>query len=217
MSDWLPQANIEWRWRALKDEDTGLRFVISPFFGSLHTFSAAEGLPSWLGALGCTTGRRGGAEWESEAVDPPGNGGQGTGDLERLQWLNAIGGALRRWPLAVVVHQVEGQAARYAAAPAGPEALEDLAGALDSAWGYSREPECLPRALFRYRWLRQRGLYPKLFLGVHVPTDLLHAWVSLKGRVLGEEPDEMLCYEAAVCFFSRSASYATCGNHDHRS
>ena len=79
--------------------------------------------------------------------------------------------------------------------------IDDLIDEVLSAWTFSRQPECLPRALFRFEWLRSRGARAELVLGVHVPTDRMHAWVQIDGRVIGEEIDEMLCYQAAVRYF----------------
>jgi hypothetical protein len=214
----FPKLNVEWRWRPLEDDDTGLIFTISPVFGSLQTFPAAMGcLPLWLSVLGCTIGRRGFLGWESDIVDPPANirHRHNAPNVHQLEWLNAIERALSRRPLILVINQMELQAASCSATPAISQSLETMMAALDSAWSYSSELECLPRALFRYQWLRARGLYPKLYVGVHVPTDLMHSWVSLDGHVLAEEPDQMLCYQAAVCFFSRTAPFAVSTSDDH--
>lgn len=116
-------------------------------------------------------------------------------------WKANLTKQLRYIPLLLIVHRIEKKSRDLRKFP--DNALSNKAELIDemlASWRHCRNPECLPRSLYRYKWLRNHGLSPQLVLGLHVPTDRMHAWVELDGQVLGEEPEEMLCYQGAVRF-----------------
>jgi hypothetical protein len=65
-------------------------------------------------------------------------------------------------------------------------------------WPYSFDNSCLWRAIFRWQWLIRRGTTASLVVGSHIPTDLMHSWVMVDSLVIGEEPEEMACFQE-VC------------------
>ena len=63
-----------------------------------------------------------------------------------------------------------------------------------------RMQACLPRTLLRFFLLRL-GRYPvEANIGNWVPTEMMHAWVSLAGVPLGEEREEVMHYRACLRF-----------------
>jgi hypothetical protein len=157
-----------------------------------------------LALLGCTAGSQSSTGWSFAGVEPPIRHAHPSADSKQSQWIHDVEAHLRRWPLAWVINRIERLATEHTVMPVRNSDIEIALAELATSWRFSRGAECLPRALFRYKWLRARSLHPILFLGTHVPTDQMHAWVTLNGRVIGEEPDEMLCYQAAVRFFAQS-------------
>ncbi|HEX3464737.1 MAG TPA: lasso peptide biosynthesis B2 protein [Candidatus Elarobacter sp.] len=119
--------------------------------------------------------------------------------------MNEIERSLNRLPLCAIIDRIERRSLRQRTMSDEVNAptqamLDELLG----AWTYSRNPECLARALFRYSWLRRRGIRGHLVLGAHIPTDRMHSWVEINGGdAVGEEPDDMLCYQGLVRFFPR--------------
>lgn len=198
--------SVSWRWRPLIDDDVGQLFLISPVFGSLHVFDKhdfAKGLPTWTQLIGCTPSTLDCSGWAFSGVEPPEEAHTWyQSDTRHTDWSNHIRSQLNRRPLAWVINKIEKRATRPLTVFA-PDVREpkEVMRELLSSWKFSRNPECLPRSLFRYAWLRRRGAFPQLVIGVHLPTDRMHAWVEVDGCVLGEEIDEMLCYQGAVRFF----------------
>jgi Transglutaminase-like superfamily len=183
-------------------------FAISPIFGSLHAFPLDRidaRATNWrLGLFGCTSNSRSSLCWDFDMVHPPAPKEQQKFDEKQDEWTCNIQTNLRYWPLAAVIERIEARVKRTAVKPPATVDLEALLAELAISWRVSGNSECLPRAIFRYQWLRMRSLYPSLYLGVHVPTDQMHAWIALNGCVLGEEPDDMLMYQPSVRFFARS-------------
>jgi hypothetical protein len=202
---------VSWQWRPLYDKDVEQLFIVSPFFGSLHAIKVCPGtsprVPGWCSLLGCTGRTLSESGWVLDSVVPPGDAHSWySSDPKHADWTEDIRRQLTRVPLALVVNQIERRSSppfSLSGAYAERSTLEELIQAALTAWNFSRDPECLPRALFRFQWLRARAVFPRLVIGVHLPTDRMHAWVELNHRVIGEEPDEMLCYQSAVRFFPR--------------
>lgn len=202
--------SIAWNWRALVDFDVDRLFVVSPLFGTLHGLplrrdGRAE-LPLRMRLLGCTSKTQSTSVSGFAPVMPPSTGPSGyEPDPRHQKWTQDIGQQLARLPLVLVV-----DAAERRSAPQGTndvaltEPSDELITGMLQAWGYARLPECLPRALYRYEWLRSRGAKPELVIGVHLPTDLMHAWVELDRHIIGEEPDQMLCFQEAVRYFPKT-------------
>jgi hypothetical protein len=199
---------IAWHWRPLYDEEVRQIFFVSPFFGSLHAVKSIQGdagsIPFWAPALGCSSRTKREFGWTYAAVLPPTEAhtwyGPGAANCE---WITSIRRKLHRSSLAMIVNSIETRAVHERGQLTHEPATEELIAEALGAWTFARDPECLPRALFRYHWLRSHGGAPSVVLGVHIPTDRMHAWIELQGNVIGEEPDEMLCYQSAVRFFSK--------------
>ena len=206
--NWPVRMQIKWYWRFVRDDDVGVVFFISPFFGSLHTLPTSQltkcaTLPVWTRLLGCLPDFRRSDPWNYEHIEPPtATVPAGIVVPRQMVWATLIREQLVKWPLILVLNAIEKRASRQARSSMHPALQSDLLTRLNSAWRFSYEPECLPRALFRYKWLRMRGLHPDFVLGVHVPTDRMHAWVAIDGCALGEEPDQLLCYQGLVSFSS---------------
>lgn len=58
--------------------------------------------------------------------------------------------------------------------------------------------QCLPRALLRFWMLLPQQPRIEFNLGVWVPTQLMHAWVSLDAVPFGEEREEVMHYRPCV-------------------
>jgi len=58
--------------------------------------------------------------------------------------------------------------------------------------------QCLPRAMLRFWMLAPLQPSIEFNLGVWVPTQLMHAWVSVEGVPLGEEREEVMHYRTCV-------------------
>jgi len=69
--------------------------------------------------------------------------------------------------------------------------------------GPEHGPYCLRRALRRWELLHRHGYNPDLSLGVAVPSNNMHSWVSIDGMHIGENPDEVVAYTEACRFFTR--------------
>lgn len=196
---------IDWLWRPLVDREVSRVFVISPLFGTLLSISnqrcKGDRLPFTTKLLGCTTGTRSDVAWSVESITPPfDHRSDYQPDSRHETWSRNIRSELEWWPLAWIINRIERQSLRK---PSAVDAERNLIDGMLGAWTYSLQPECLPRALFRYGWLRSRGVPCELVVGAHVPTDRMHAWIELDGSVIGEEPDEMLCFQGAVRYFPK--------------
>jgi hypothetical protein len=78
--------------------------------------------------------------------------------------------------------------------------LEEILGQVKAAEGARHGPDCLGRSLKRWFLLNQAGWDPHFHLGVGVPSRRMHAWVSVDGNHVGEDPDEVVCYQPACEF-----------------
>lgn len=61
---------------------------------------------------------------------------------------------------------------------------------------------CLEQALSRFALLLSFNRSPSLNIGLHVPTDSMHAWIEMDGNVLFECEDSMIHYQTAVRFYA---------------
>lgn len=187
-----------WRWRAIHDAATRQSFCISPVFGSLHVWRSLlpqRRSPAHLTLVGCTAASYAPDAFNDNAeVVPPAL-------LRRVEvdtaWSRFVRRSLKKTCLLGLIRAIEQNAAR-----GRKRNGRTVFGAneLNARWPYARGGECLPRALYRYRSGRLHGLNVALQLGVFPPTDRMHAWVSLDGVVIGEEPDEMLCFRPVLSF-----------------
>ena len=202
--------SIRWEWRPLTDTETNLIFLVSPFFGTLHTLPIKQRflykLPTSFLMLGCFNGNRNPLGWDIDVIEPPARSTTWYhSDPRHSEWENQVKEMLNFRPLILAINKLENDARRRTQGnPSCPREIDHIISEVLSAWRFCRLPECLPRALFRYTCLRQHDVRPHIVIGVHLPTDRMHAWVELDGQVLGEEPDEMLCYRGAVRYYSNS-------------
>lgn len=198
---------LTWFWRPLPDPFVRRTFVISPIFGTLHSISlrgdCTSKLPFWFSALGCTKRSLSTEGWSSDAnVEPRLNPLLSHRDSRHPDWCRDVRQCFDRWPFCMAISQVDRLFDRYRCAlPDKQISTPDLLLAMKDAWLASQEPECLPRSLYRLGWFRALGRYPTLVIGVHTPTDRLHAWLELDGKVIGEDYDEMLCYRGGIRYF----------------
>jgi len=58
--------------------------------------------------------------------------------------------------------------------------------------------QCLPRAMLRFWMLAPTQSSLEFNLGVWIPTQLMHAWVSVEGIPVGEEREELMHYRPCV-------------------
>jgi hypothetical protein len=80
------------------------------------------------------------------------------------------------------------------------------------AWVFKTRPRssrdnCLERALVTYRYLGRAGAGPELVVGVTKPTEAAsgHAWVTVDGRAVHDEPDALRDYAKLLVFGSDGA------------
>lgn len=203
------RLQIAWNWRPLVEWDVGQCYAISPFFGSMHSLgppkAGTAAHPMWLPVLGCTRRSETMLHWDAQCVIPPSVTHTWYGvDARHAEWSKQIERSLARRPLLFVIEQIERMSASRSKGSAQSPSTEDVLTELLASWHHKRNAECLPRALFRYAFLRRRGIAPTLSIGLHLPTDRMHAWIEVAGNVIGEEPDEMICYQGGVRYFSRT-------------
>lgn len=194
---------IRWQWRYLVDQEVERAYFISPIFGSLHSYELDSFDALKIGArrlrlLGCTPTTHRQSHWPDLEVIPPSRElSVNLPDPRVQQWRTSTQATLRFCPLVVFLHALELRSRTRAKL----EYASSIAEVIE-AWKFSRGPECLPRAIFRFKELRARCLDPHLVIGTHLPTDRMHAWIELDSKILGEEPDEMVCYQGAVRYFA---------------
>lgn len=195
------QMSVAWQWRFIYDFETRQKFCISPLFGSLHvwkSYSSDRKAPPHFTFIGCTHP----TYFPSAFVDDPkvlpplrlrqaGN----------MAWSRFISLYLKRNCLLGLIHGLERSAKRRCENNCASNENVDM---INASWAAGRNGECLPRALYRYYWGRKHGLDVVLEFGVFPPTDQMHAWVSLNDVVIGEEPDEMLCYRSVLRVHGKS-------------
>lgn len=80
------------------------------------------------------------------------------------------------------------------------ESVADVLRRVKTAEGPTHRTACLPRALARWSGLTKAGHRPTFVLGVALPAARMHSWITLNGRHIGEDPDELAGYQPAVSF-----------------
>jgi hypothetical protein len=88
--------------------------------------------------------------------------------------------------------------------PAPP--LHVAVGELAAAFGRRSKQDCLFISLCRYAYLRRLNMAAAVVLGVHVPTQKMHAWVQLDGHPLLECPDVLGHYQSCVLYDGADAA-----------
>jgi hypothetical protein len=78
--------------------------------------------------------------------------------------------------------------------------IDEILLQVKAAEGARHGPDCLGRSLRRWMLLLRVGQDPHFHLGVNVPSRKMHAWVSVDGNHVGEDPDEVVCYQPACEF-----------------
>jgi hypothetical protein len=82
-----------------------------------------------------------------------------------------------------------------------------------AAWVFKTRPRasrdnCLERALVTYRYLSRAGADPELVVGLTQPSEgaLGHAWVTVGGRAVHDEPEALREYATLLVFGSDGAT-----------
>ena len=70
-----------------------------------------------------------------------------------------------------------------------------------TAFGRRSNQDCLLISLCRHVYLRRLGIFSKILLGSHVPTEKMHAWVQIGDHPVLECPDVLVHYQACVAYF----------------
>jgi len=78
--------------------------------------------------------------------------------------------------------------------------VQDTLSLVKSEEGPAHGPYCLQRSLRRWHLLCQNGYAPTLTVGVQVPTERMHIWVSINENHIGEDPDEVTYYTPSCQF-----------------
>ena len=87
-----------------------------------------------------------------------------------------------------------------------PPPLHVAVGELAAAFGRRSQQNCLFISLCRYAYLRRLNMAAAVVLGVHVPTQKMHAWVQLDGHPLLECPDVLGHYQSCVLYDGASVA-----------
>lgn len=201
-------------WRPLVDEESAMAFLVSARTGELLALPAAElRVEARAKILEQRERLRRASRVEAMDVDDWEQGYLGRdmrpGPLDRLAlrlgWILAL--ALARWArLDSAFRGLEALALRF------PARRSDVAGILDavafaerSFHRAARTQQCLPRTMLRFFLLRRAGHAVEANIGVWVPTPMMHAWVSVHGRPLGEEREEVMHYQPCLRFVGSDA------------
>ena len=200
---------IEVVWRPLLESERGVTFVVSPSSGELLAFEPAD-----LQANALEDWRR-----RERLVEAARAESLATHDLEQ----GYLGQARRKraWPAALMLRiawlcaeflarfaplersfrTIERFASHLPAQRFSVEEVLDAAAFAErSFYSAARTQRCLPRTLLRF-FLFRLGRYPiEASIGLWVPTEMMHAWVSLGGVPLGEEREEVMHYQACLRF-----------------
>lgn len=78
--------------------------------------------------------------------------------------------------------------------------LEDSIGLVSAMFGRRSKQDCLEMSLKRYALLRYIGHKPNINVGVFIPTEEMHAWVSIDNLPILECPDVLMHYTQALIY-----------------
>ncbi len=207
---------IECRWSPLIEPESGVAFVVSPRSGRLLGFPPTvdldhaslspmrrhERLADSMRADVLFTD-----DWEQGYLGVPHAPRSWLmGSTLRVAWLLAR--ALARWaPLDRSFQLLDRLAHTVPNRDLSIEQILDSATFAERSFHHApRTQQCLPRTLLRF-FLFRLGRFPvEANIGVWLPTEMMHAWVSLGGIPLGEEREEVMHYQACLRFAAAAAS-----------
>ena len=213
MKDHAPKQGIECIWCPLHEPEWDEVYVVSPNTGALYVFPATRfeqpDIQARLGALGLTSEtRRSGIDVDVRRDDALPLPASGTGVFQsaahRAVW-SALSVAPRFMGLFSAVRVISAIALqRLDTLP-----LETVLETVKRVEGAEHRPHCLTRSLMRFGYALRAGHYDvSLAIGSYVPTRRLHAWITIDGLSVGEDPDEVVLHQPC-CLFRVSASRAS--------
>jgi len=195
------------RWYPVHDAELGTYTMIAPRTGHLFV-STGQGLPAPLALLlglgrrtrDCTIAQRDTIFDLDLPGQQPSDPGHDAVCARRIRGIVKV--ALRLLNVSTafaLVHLLVRPGRRPA------PSLDVALGELVAAFGRRSQQNCLFISFCRYAFLRRLNVSAAIVLGVHVPTQKMHAWVQIDGHPLLECPDVLGHYQSCVLYDSGAA------------
>jgi len=201
-----PAARLNVEWCLIEDPELAWKFTVSPRSGKMVALPpqldpAHEATRAALRAHGLHPAeQREGLHCDDSHQGPVGEPDRVSPASQRLalraRW-GLCAGLARRMPLrAALVMLARLPAGSRSCSPL--EILDRIAHVERQLHPQLHTRQCLPRALLRFWMLLPHRPRIEFNLGVWVPTQLMHAWVSLDSVPFGEEREELMHYRPCV-------------------
>lgn len=194
-------------WRPIFEPIWGETYIVSPRNGALYvfprTFFEDAVSAAYLSAIGCFANERVEVLNHSVIAEDQIPAHRKETSVTRLfgavefQWLalstRIVG--LRRTLARLLCNDRPSPARR---------SVDEILREIKTKEGAAHGTQCLPRALARWSALSHAGYSPTFIVGVSMPSGRMHSWITLNGRHVGEDPDEVAGYQPAVAFSAGS-------------
>jgi hypothetical protein len=195
------------RWYPVHDAELGTYTMIAPRTGHLFV-STGQGLPAPLALLlglgrcsqDCTVAQRNAIFDLESSGQQPCDPDYDAAFARRIRRIVKVALRLLNVSAAFALVHLLVRPGRRSAPP-----LDLALGELVAAFGRRSQQNCLFISLCRYAYLRRLNVSAAIVLGVHVPTQKMHAWVQIGGHPLLECPDVLGHYQSCVLYDSGAA------------